>query len=152
MEELEKITVADMETISNAVLQMIKSYPELPATLKKAVLWQYLDKAESLGIYTMTGAVYLKKYISGSYIAQFPFRIIYKCNPTTNNARMTKQNLLDKMGRWLEESCGATFKDAHITIQSIERTSMVYKQDADSSGYELYMCTMNIKYMYKKGW
>ena len=61
MEELEKITVADMETISNAVLQMIKSYPELPTTLKKTVLWQYLDKAESLGIYTMTGAVYLKK-------------------------------------------------------------------------------------------
>lgn len=145
------LSLTDMETISEAVLQLVSQYPNLPFTASSQnVLWQSIAKAESIGLYTLSGAIYLSKYVSGSYVAQFPFRIIYKGNPTVNKARIKKENLVAELSEWLE-TCTATFTDTRITLQSIERTSPVYKQDAEESGYELYSCTMNLKYFYKKG-
>ena len=145
------LSLTDMNTISEAVLQLVSKYPNLPFTAKASnVLWQSIAEAESIGLYTLSGAIYLSKYVSGSYVAQFPFSISYKCNPSVNKARISKEKLITDLSKWLEE-CTATFKDTRITLQSIERTSPIYKKDADDNGYEIYSCAMNLKYFYKKG-
>lgn len=151
MADLKPISIADMESMSEAVLTIVSSYPGLPSAIStKKIYWQYLADDECIGIFTLQGGVYLKKYIDGSYVAQFPFRIIYKCNPTANYSRINKQNLVENIGKWLETS-KVTLKDEHVDIQSIERTSPVYTSDVKDNGFTLYTQSLNIKYMYMKG-
>lgn len=150
MQEKEKLSLIDSETISEAIMEMVAEYPDLPFHASaKNILWQSIADTESIGLFTLQGAVYLSRYVSGSYIAQFPFRIVYKCSPGGNRERMDKQNFVSDLSAWLEK-CTATFKDTRILLQSIDRTSPVYKKGADNGGAEEYTCTMNLKYMFKK--
>lgn len=151
MAEPTPLSLTDIATISEAVLEMVKKYPDLPFTATSTnVLWQSLAKTESIGIYTLQGAIYLRKYVSGTYVAQFPFRVIYKVNPTNTKARINKETFMDGLSNWLP-GCTATFTDKKITLEKIERTSPVYKSDADADGYEQYTFTMNLVYQFKKG-
>ncbi len=144
------LSLTDVETISESVLLMVKQYPNLPFTATASnVLWQSLAKTESIGIYTLQGAIYLRKYVSGSYVAQFPFRVVYKVNPTTSKARISKQSFMENLSSWLT-GCTATFNDEHITLEKIERTSPVIKIEADADGFEQYTFTMNLIYQFTK--
>ena len=96
----------------------------------------------------MQGAVYLKKYVSGSYVAQMPFQMMYKCSPTTNKASIEAQEMLNSLAAWMEES-GIEFKDQHLTLQSIARTSPVYGSGQDEKA-AMYAVNMQLKYFYKK--
>lgn len=148
--ELTPLSITDQESISEAVYRLVSKYPELPfKATESTVRWQALGAGDSIGLFTMAGAVYLRRYVSGSYIGQFPFRIVYKCNPTTSRDRMDSQELLEALSAWLEQ-CSASLKDGNIEIQSIQRTSLIYKTEADDSGSEQYTCTLNVRYYFRR--
>lgn len=150
MAENQPMNINDQESAGLAIFYLCSKYPNLPFTAKQENLqWQNLGSSECLGVFTMQGAHYLKKYVSGSYEGLVPLRLIYKTSPTSNGGRKNADTFLSDLASWLE-TCTATFKDNHMTLDSIERTSPVFKSDADNSGYEQYACTLNVKYFYKK--
>lgn len=151
MADAEKLTIKDAESAQKAILDLILKYPSFPRTLKAdntTVKWNSINDDTSIGIYPMQGAVYLKKYVSGSYVAQMPFQIVYKSSPTTNKASISAQEMLNSLATWMEES-GIEFKDPHLTLQSIERTSQVFGGGQDEKTVS-YAVNMQLKYFYKK--
>ncbi len=144
----EPMTIDRQETAGLAVFNLIAEYPELPFTPNaKSLQWQNLSANEGIGVFITQGAYYLKKYISGSYVGLTPLRIIYKTNPTTNKGRANAESSLNGLAQWLE-SCTATFKDEHLTLEKIERTSPVVLTGVDEGGYEQYACTLNVQFYY----
>lgn len=151
MAEEEKLTIKDAESAQKAILALVLEYPGFPRTFKAGndtVKWNSINEGASIGIFPMQGAVYLKKYVSGSYVAQMPFQMIYKCSPTTNKASLNAQQLLNDLAAWMEES-GIEFKDPHLTLQSINRTSQVFSGGQDEKTV-MYAVNMQLKYFYKK--
>lgn len=151
MADVEHLTVSDAENAASAVLALVLQYPDFPKTFKanhKNVLWAKLADTTSIGIYPLQGAQYIKKYVSGSYTAQFPFEIIFQSSPTTNKESIDAQSVLDGLAKWLE-TVGVEFKDQHMQLESIGRTSVVYpvQQDTKQIGYGV---CMQLKYFYKK--
>lgn len=145
------LSVEDMENISEAILRLVANYPDLPFEANsKTIQWQNVDDTEGIGLYTLQGGIYLRRYLNGSYRGQFPFRILYKCNPTSNKTRLNSQELVSDLARWLEK-CTATFTDERLKLEKIERTSPVFKNNADESGSEMYTCTLRAEYFFKKG-
>ena len=144
--QAEVLSVSEQSTISEALLRLIASYDAFPSTVTaKKIYWQYMDNTECIGAYTMAGAVYLKKYITGSFLAQFPFCIQYKCKPSSNDARIKKQSVLDSLGSWLETTELPALTD-NRTIESIGRTGTTFLAGNDTSGNEIYQCNFNLKY------
>ena len=88
MNEKPKIMlVSDAETAQRAILDMINSYPDFPPGFKPSnstILWNSIKDTQSIGVFPAQDPVYLKKYVSGSYVGQMTFQIVYKSNPTTN--------------------------------------------------------------------
>nr|DAH34638.1 MAG TPA: Minor capsid protein from bacteriophage [Caudoviricetes sp.] len=152
MEEVEHLTVGDAENAASAVLALVLQYPDFPKTFKannKTVRWNTTsDDSTSIGIFPLQGARYIKKYVSGSYTAQFPYQIIFRSSPTTNKTSIDAQTVLDKLAEWLE-GAGVEFKDVHMQLEAISRTSVVYPvyQDTKQVGYGV---SMQLKYFYKK--
>ena len=150
MADNESMNVADQESVGLAIFYLCSKYPNLPFTAKADTLqWQNLSSSECLGLFSMQGSYYLSKYVSGSYEGIVPIRLIYKTCPTSNKGRSNAEQFLSDLATWLEK-CTATFKDPHMTLSSIVRTSPVYKSDANDAGYEQYTCTINVKFFYKK--
>ena len=151
MDEKEKLTIKDSECAQKAILSLILQYPRFPKTFKAdntSVRWNSINETTSVGIFPLQGAVYLQKYVSGSYTAQIPFQIVYKSSPTTNKASIDAQTVLEELGKWLEDS-GIEFKDTHMRLEGISRTSNVFSlsQDEKQMGYGV---NMQLKYFYKK--
>nr|DAG83091.1 MAG TPA: Minor capsid protein from bacteriophage [Caudoviricetes sp.] len=151
MEEKEKLTIQDAENAQKGILALALAYPDYPKLFKAdntTIRWNSIKADRSIGLFPIQGAVYLKKYVSGSYVAQMPFQILYKCSPTTNRASIEAQEMLNNLAAWMEES-GIEFKDPHLTLQSITRTSPVYGGEQDEKTV-VYAINIQLKYFYKK--
>ena len=151
MEEAEKLTIKDAESAQKAILALVLQYTGFTGTFKATnttVKWNSINDGTSVGIFPLQGAIYLKKYISGSYTAQLPFQIVFRSSPTTNKASIDAQTVLEDLGRWLEES-GIEFKDHHMKLESINRTSPVYSFGQNEKKTD-YAVNMQLKYFYKK--
>ena len=151
MDEKESLTIKDSESAQNAILSLIQKYPNFPVGFKadnKTVKWNGINDTTSIGIFPLQGAVYLKKYVSGSYSAQFPFQIVFRSSPTTNKASIDAQNVVDSLGKWLENA-GVEFNDTHMSLEGISRTSVAFpvSQNEKQLGYGI---NMQLKYFYKK--
>ncbi len=151
MAEQEKLTIKDAESAGKGLLALVMAYPEYPRGFKADnanVRWSSINEGRSIGVFPLQGAVYLKKYISGSYEAQMPFQIQYKCSPTTNKASLDAQDMLNNLAAWMEES-GIEFADPHLTMESIARTSLVFG-GGQNEKTAIYAVNMQLKYFYKK--
>lgn len=150
--EKESLTIKDAEYVPEALLQHIMGYLDYPKEFKpshKNVIWNNLIAEHSIGVFPLQGAVYLKKYISGSFKAQFPFRIVYRSYPKSNPETIASQQLLENLGRYLEE-CGISFKNSAVTLESVERTSVAFPIGEKATDQE-YAINMKLIYSVKKG-
>lgn len=149
-EEKKKLSIGEQESIAEAVLRIVAEYPNFPKTITaKKINLDDLKDTESIGIFPMTGAVVLKQYVSGSFEAQFPFTLCYKCTPTTNAAVISKRSVLDGLTKWLEEIEYPALTDGR-NIQKIERTTTTVLAGKDESGSSIFQCGCKLEY-FKKG-
>ena len=150
-ETVEHLTVGDAENAASAVLALVMKYPAFPEAFKadhKSVLWNNLNDTTSIGIFPLQGASYIKKYVSGNYTAQMPFQIIFRSSPTSNKSSLDAQATLEELAKWLE-GAGIEFKDLHMRLENISRTSVVYTVEKDTEQID-YGVNMQLKYFYKK--
>lgn len=151
MNEKEMMTIEDSESAQKAILSLVMKYPSFPKTFKadnSSVKWNGIEDKTSIGIFPLQGAIYLKKYVSGSYTAQIPFQIVFRSSPTTNKANIDAQTVLEGLAKWLERS-GIEFKDQNMKLEGIFRTSNVFSSKQDENKVD-YGINMQIKYFYKK--
>lgn len=143
---LQALSVTEQSTISEAILRLIGEYEDFPSEIStKDIFWNFLKPNRCIGIFSMPGAVYLRRYVSGSFRAQFPFSMRYTTKPTNNKGRIEKQAVLDELGEWLESVTYPALSD-NRTIDKIERTSSSQLIGVDADGNELYQINMVLTY------
>lgn len=146
--ETKPLTLTDMAGVPEAIISLVIKYPDFPFKADaNTIAWQGMGTGEGIGLFTLSGAVYLKQYVSGSFTGQMPIRVEYQTTPTSSKARLDAQKLLENLAIWLEQ-CKATVEGS-IEIQKIARTTPVIKSRVYEDGLEVYSCTMNIEYFKK---
>ena len=153
MSDLKYLSISDSESVYDAVYQMLEEFPGYPEGFTAGmdtIKWNDMPPEEGIGLFPMQGAVYLRQYVNGSYVAQFPFQIQYRSSPTTNVNNIDCTKTLESLGKWLESSVSATFSDANIELQQIKRTSPILSIDRDDTT-ATYGVNMQLNYSYKKG-
>lgn len=149
-EQKQNLSIEEQESIAEAVLRIVASYPDFPKTITdKKIHLDNLKEAESIGVYPTSGAVVLKMYVSGSFEAQFPFTIYLKCNPTTNAAVVAKRQVLEGLAKWMEKMNYPALSDGR-KIQSIERKTSVTLAGKDEAGDSIFQCGFTLKYFKKR--
>lgn len=144
------LKISDAESAYKAILEMVLQYPSFPRGFtadNTTVRWNMTSKTTSIGLFPLQGAVYLRKYINGSYTAALPFEIIYKTSTTTNKATIEVQDFLADLGRWME-SCDIEFSNG-ITFDSISRTTPVFIAAQDEKQTE-YAVNLQLNYSFIK--
>ncbi len=150
MAEYERLSEVAASNISEALVRLVSTYSGLPFTGNaKTVQYGCLTKESGIGLFPMQGAIYKSKYISGSYVGLFPFRVVYKCQPTSNKARITAQELVDGLAEYLKGYTGQLRNDEHISVQQFAKVSPTYQLEATADGYEQFTCEMQVEYYYK---
>lgn len=115
--QIEILNAEEQDAIGKAVLLLIKECPAVSTGIKV----KYGDIADNtVGIFAQQGAVVTKRYITGSFTAQFPFVVLYRSKPTTDNDRIAREETLTNIAKWLAGK--------KITVNGVEHTLKEYPQ------------------------
>lgn len=144
------ISITDAENIYKAIHTLFLNYKNYPfKNSNENIKWNTIPTHESIGLFLMGGGVYLSRYASGGYRAQQPIRVVYRSSPTTNKGQIDAAELLNELIEWVSE-CSVKLEDNTITIDSIEKTSLVYTSDMTEQ-YTDYAVNISVKYTKLKG-
>lgn len=141
------LDIAEQDILSKALLLMINQFPDMPENV--AASYQYIDDDNSLGVFSMKGAVKLTEYLcmpdEEKFDGQFPFFILFRCKPSNTMQRINKQDFLDKLGEWLEKQEYPPLSGGR-TITEIARTTTTSLAGRFENGMEEYQCNFNLIY------
>jgi hypothetical protein len=121
----------EYDTIGWALFEMISQFDGLPSGVK--LDYQKLDGVNHLGFYTSPGGKYLIEYVTGGFLAQLPFDIIYKFNATANGQLKNAEDFLNSLADYLQERPYPTLTDGR-EVEKITMNSTTYRTKADDDG------------------
>lgn len=86
--------------------------------------FEYLpDDAVGMAVSTIQAAFKTREYILGGYEAQYQFKIVYRVQPTNNNARLSADETLNKIGAWAERNTASLSLGENVRLRTVKRTS-----------------------------
>lgn len=99
-----KITKTELQDIQETMINLINRFPELPEEVKKEGIQfeQMKPKTISMCLSTVSNPYKIRKYIDGSYISRYQFRLLLQTMDVTSEERIESQAILSKIGEWLE--------------------------------------------------
>ena len=153
-----KIDIEGSEVVSTTLLKLINEFPGKT----ERIAFSTLGEAAGIGFFPTSGAAILsdKTDICGhvTQICQYPFSVVYRCSPSTEQMRIKIKEFLDLLGKWLEKQDvivdGKTYKleeypalsAGNRIIQSISRTNVAHLAAAYQDGTEDWSFSATLKY------
>lgn len=137
------VSNAETDNVSRKMLAWLNTYPEKPVSL---IEFEYLETDKpSMALSIIQGAYKTKQYISGGYVAQYQFKVIYRVQPgRSNNARLNADELLNAMGDWM--SSRSNYPDIGYRILRIVCDSRSSLFAAYENGDEDHQILMTMTY------
>lgn len=157
-QETIKVDFEGSEAVSTVLLQLINEFPGKV----EQITFSTLGETTGIGFFPTSGAAILsdKTDICGhvTQICQYPFSVVYRCSPSTEQMRIKIKEFLDLLGKWLERQNvivdGKTYKleeypalsAGNRIIQSISRTNVAHLAATYQDGIEDWEVSMTLKY------
>lgn len=143
-------TFQEVDQISRYMLVWANTFPVKPVDVIK---YEFLDvdsgEESGMALSTIQGTYITKQYLSGDYLAEYQFKIIYRIKPgNSNDKRLKSDEMLNRFGDWARTQ-KPDLGDGIRTIL-IEPTTQSSKFAAYEDGYEDYQILMKLTY-YKRG-
>jgi hypothetical protein len=164
MAELKKEQVIDVngsEIVSTALLKLLNEFPGLDG---KRIKFSTLEDKSGIGFFPTSGAVLIShvKSITG-HVAQecaYPFNVLYRAAPKTEQQKLRIKEFLDMLGKWLEQQPitvnGENSQlheypklDEGRVIKSINRTSPGHLNGVYQDGVEDWLVSVTLRYTYE---
>lgn len=93
------VSNAETDNVSRRMLAWLNTYPEKPVNL---IAFEFLESdVPGMALSTIQGAYKTKQYITGGYVAQYQFKIVYRVQAASNNDRLGADEVLNAMGDWM---------------------------------------------------
>lgn len=104
MSDKKQIFDADgTDAVSRVLLELLNSFPLLNG---KAILFSTLSESSGIGFFPTSGAALLSSTedVTGHVrqVCLYPFDIVYRHAPKSEEQRLRVKELLDTLGKWLE--------------------------------------------------
>lgn len=143
-------TFQEVDQISRYMLVWANTFPDKPVDVIK---YEFLDvdsgEESGMALSTIQGTYITKQYLSGDYLAEYQFKVIYRIKPgNSNDKRLKADETLNRFGDWARTQ-KPDLGDGIRTIL-IEPTTQSSKFAAYEDGYEDYQILMKLTY-YKRG-
>lgn len=155
------IDVNGSEIVSTALLKLLNEFPGLEG---KHIKFSTLEDKTGLGFFPTSGAVLIshRTSITGHVWQEcaYPFNIIYRVSPKTEQQKLRIKEFLDALGKWLEQqpiTVGGSDIQLHDypkldegrIIKSIKRTSPGHLNGVYQDGVEDWLVSITLRYTYE---
>lgn len=144
----ERIAVPGTETeqISRALMGWFKQYPDFPPGVRQLEFEYLKDDTPCMALSTIQGAYKIKQYITGGYLAQYQFELIYRAQPQDNNDRLHMDEILNALGDWAVNCNEKPNLGPGRTVRSIACDARSSLYGRYENGDEDHQILMTLKY------
>lgn len=153
--QIQVLDISEQEAIGAAIVLMIQQSPFVTDRIKV----RFEDMGDNMiGVFAQQGTVYLARYLSGAFRAQYAFFLRYRVRPATDERRLAEQERLEALAKWLEGQTvtygGTEYKLSaypeladNRTIETIVRTSGAFTAQMADDGTVDYQVYLQLRYM-----
>lgn len=154
------VDIDGSEAVSKVLVELLNTYPGLQASQK--IQFSALAETSGIGFFPVAGSAVQshREDITGHVVqqCQYPFNIVYRAAPKTEDQRIRIKEILDTIGRWLEcqpitisgkayqLAAYPSLKSGDRKIQSISRANPAYLNAAYQDGIEDWVIAGNVLY------
>lgn len=162
MADKQPLDIDEQQAMTKAMGLMVQ---QCPVVTKRGITVRIEDvtpKPNVIGLFPTQGAVYVSKYISGAFEAQYPFRLMYRVKPGSDDSKITAGDVLGLIGEWMEGR-SITYNDDSYQVSAypeltdgreitaIERQTTASLFALYDDGTADYQITMVARYSRKRG-
>lgn len=101
-EKYERLSGIEEKSVAKAMFLLLADCPHLPGGVP--LKFQQGETGDCIVFFTMQGSKYVQWFIDGGFKAQLNFGVMYKSFPTSNGQRLNRQEILDDIMGWLEQT------------------------------------------------
>lgn len=136
--------VGDVQNVARALLSWLNEFPDKPV---RRITFEHLE-SETFGITVLSiqSAHKIKTYLRGGYKAQYPFMILYRSQPSVDDARLKMDEFLNRIGAWAESNPEKPKLEGRAKVVEITRTSSASMTERYEGGTEDHTIEMNLIY------
>ncbi len=147
------------EAVSSVLLNLLNQFPGLGT---RKVLFSTLAEGSGIGFFPTSGAAILSdtEDITGhvKQVCLYPFTIVYRSAPQSEEQKLKVKEFLDTLGKWLERqpvvvngathqiSAYPTFPSGGRTIKTISRSNPAHLSTAYQDGVEDWVISASLRY------
>lgn len=147
------------EAVSSVLLTLLNTFPGLGT---RKVLFSTLTETSGIGFFPTSGAAILsdKEDITGhvKQVCLYPFTIVYRSAPRSEEQKLKVKEFLDTLGKWLERqpvtingteyqiSTYPTLSSGNRVIKSISRSNPAHLNAAYQDNVEDWAISATLRY------
>lgn len=146
--KIEPLSATEYDIIEKALWELVKQYPKEQIDPDVTAQYGELGTGVSLAVF-VNGGRYKKRYLSGGFVAEVNFSVMYKGNPQTSPQRINSQAFVGRIMRWLENTKDLPLLTDGRTITKIT-ASGTYDGGTTQDKSTIYAADAVMEY-YKKG-
>lgn len=131
----------EAEQIARAVRAWLNGYPGKPTNMVDV---EFLGETAGLALETIQAAYKTRQYITGGYMAQYQFAILYRTIPGTAGERLSADEILNNYAAWAEANPPELPSPCLLT--RIQRNTNAALLNRAETGAETHQILMSIFY------
>lgn len=145
---VEFVSGREEDGISKKMLTWLNTWPaqnpDVPLSID-LIDYEFMDaKDECMAMSLIQSTYIIERFISGSYIADYQFKIVYRSKPRSPDARLNADDLLNQLGDWAagqKPDIGAG-----LEVQELEQTTRSSLFARMEDGWEDHQIFMRMTY------
>lgn len=136
--------VGDVQKVARALWSWLNGFPNKPAG---RITFEHLPSEDyGMTILSMQSAYKIKTYLRGAYQAQYPFQILYRKTPDSDDERLKMDESLNEIGKWAETNPNKPELEGKSKVLRITQTSGASMTSRYEGGVEDHAIDMNLIY------
>ncbi len=145
---IEFISGTEERDISRKVMTWLNNWlddnPDVPLSID-FIDYEFIDADTSSMTMSLIQSPYIaERFISGAYIAEYQFKIVYRTKPASPSARLSSDELLDSLGAWADGQ-KPDIGD-RLEVQKLEQTTRSALFARMDGGWEDHQIFMRMTY------
>lgn len=141
---IEFVMPIEEDKVSRRLISWLNTYQDIPILIDR-IDYEFLKPdLLSMSLSTVQSAYVVERFINGSYIAEYQFKIIYRVKPDSPDTRLKADEVLDGLGDW---ASGQTPNIGQgLEVQELEQTTRSALFARMEGGWEDHQIFMRMTY------
>ena len=135
--------------VSRSLLIWLNTFPEVPLSIVKIDYEFMAAKSPCMALSLVQSTYIVERFIDGAYTAEYQFKIIYRLNPGSPDARLSADELLDRLGEWADGQ--KPWIGDGLEVQELEQAAPAALFARMEDGWEDHQIFMRMTYQVDPG-